>query len=380
MTPDTAAAARTAATKHGVPLANLLACIEVESNGVVFATVHGRQEPIVRWEGHYFDRLIVNGKRAEARRLGLAASKAGAVKNPSGQQDRWDKLITPACALDETAALKSVSWGVGQVMGANAESIGYANVQEMVSLARSGVAGQIAVMMAFVVKNNLVPPLQRGDFSAFARVYNGPANVADYASKMTKLALEYAQIYPQGVVAVADAPTASARATATAASMVRPGVTGAKVREVQTLLMRAGFAVNVDGDFGKATDKAVRAFQKSRGLEEDGLVGPATWTALEEYKAAPEEHPGVPTVAGAATQTVKGRQGTTAVGGGLTLTAVVQSAKEGLAPVLHTSQWVDHVYAVLTVAGVVVALVGVAWVGYGWYRAQHTRGLSDEAR
>ena len=35
-----------------------------------------------------------------------------------------------------------------------------------------------------------------------------------------------------------------------------------------------------DGDFGSSTDKAVRAFQKLKGLSIDGVIGKDTWTAL----------------------------------------------------------------------------------------------------
>lgn len=52
------------------------------------------------------------------------------------------------------------------------------------------------------------------------------------------------------------------------------------VQAAQTLLNWHGQNVVVDGDFGDQTDSAVRAFQRSRGLTADGIIGNRTWTAL----------------------------------------------------------------------------------------------------
>lgn len=38
--------------------------------------------------------------------------------------------------------------------------------------------------------------------------------------------------------------------------------------------------LKLDGDFGASTERAVKEFQGSRGLEVDGIVGPKTWNLL----------------------------------------------------------------------------------------------------
>lgn len=63
-------------------------------------------------------------------------------------------------------------------------------------------------------------------------------------------------------------------------TLVRQGDTGFRVSAVQHLLRQRGWSVSADGIFGSGTDSAVRSFQSSRGLTADGIVGQNTWTAL----------------------------------------------------------------------------------------------------
>ena len=68
---------------------------------------------------------------------------------------------------------------------------------------------------------------------------------------------------------------------------LRKGAKGDNVRYLQTLLSERGYALGkwgIDGDFGNATEKAVKAFQKATGLQADGVVGPKTWAALQAEK------------------------------------------------------------------------------------------------
>ena len=43
----------------------------------------------------------------------------------------------------------------------------------------------------------------------------------------------------------------------------------------------------MDGDFGLATEAAVKAFQRDHGLEADGVVGKITYAMLEEVLSEP---------------------------------------------------------------------------------------------
>lgn len=78
---------------------------------------------------------------------------------------------------------------------------------------------------------------------------------------------------------------------------VQNGDRGVLVAELQRLLVAAGFSVGrygVDGMFGDATEAAVRAYQRSRGLTDDGVAGAVTIGALRSGKppiAAPPAGP-----------------------------------------------------------------------------------------
>ncbi len=62
---------------------------------------------------------------------------------------------------------------------------------------------------------------------------------------------------------------------------LQAGSQGKAVADVQNALKKQGFDPGpADGRFGATTESAVRAFQTSRGLMADGVVGQATWQAL----------------------------------------------------------------------------------------------------
>lgn len=61
----------------------------------------------------------------------------------------------------------------------------------------------------------------------------------------------------------------------------KKGSKGTKIEEIQQRLGKLGFfAHEVDGDFGTFTELAVKRFQKSKGLKDDGIVGSLTLKIL----------------------------------------------------------------------------------------------------
>lgn len=61
------------------------------------------------------------------------------------------------------------------------------------------------------------------------------------------------------------------------------GAKGQAVMIVQCILANAGYSLGkdgIDGEFGKDTESAVKAFQKDNDLEADGEIGPKTWAEL----------------------------------------------------------------------------------------------------
>ncbi len=53
---------------------------------------------------------------------------------------------------------------------------------------------------------------------------------------------------------------------------------------IQRQLEQHGFHVTVDGKYGDKTKQAVYDFQTQKGIVNDGIVGPNTWSALFWWK------------------------------------------------------------------------------------------------
>ena len=77
---------------------------------------------------------------------------------------------------------------------------------------------------------------------------------------------------------IAPVPTPGTCGTIT--RRLERGADGADVKRVQEALNRNGATITADGNFGRGTEAAVMAFQKTKSLTADGVAGKGTLTAL----------------------------------------------------------------------------------------------------
>ena len=161
------------------------AVIDVETAGGGFDR-QGRVRML--FEPHVFYRELGPGPdRDRAVAAGLAYPRAGERAYP---RDSYPRLLA-AIEINEAAALRSASWGLGQIMGFNARLAGYPDARSMVTAFVNDEEHHLAAMVAFITAAGLDDELRRHDWRGFAFGYNGPA----YARHgyHTKLAAAYAQ-------------------------------------------------------------------------------------------------------------------------------------------------------------------------------------------
>ena len=72
---------------------------------------------------------------------------------------------------------------------------------------------------------------------------------------------------------------------------IKKGDKGKDVLLLQEYLLRLGYVLKVDGDFGPTTDLLVKQFQEKYKLTKDGVVGAKTWEVLQNEIAKLNEPP-----------------------------------------------------------------------------------------
>jgi lysozyme family protein len=98
-----------------------------------------------------------------------------------------------------------------------------------------------------------------------------------------------ATVPPVSTPTVPPPATTSATTTVTTPTVqaptqtLTPGDTGSQVKVLQQALASLGFDPGTpDGNYGPSTQTAVKQFQASKGLAQDGVVGPQTLNTLQQ--------------------------------------------------------------------------------------------------
>src|SRR5688572_26351372 len=130
-----------------------------------------------------------------------------------------------------------------------------------------------------------------------AGVFDGPVDgVFEARTKAAVMAFQRARgLEVDGIVGPRTWAALDTRRGSGLRPILKRGVCEAAVVVLQKVLATHGFDPgSKDGLFGPKTERAVLAFQRAKGLEADGVVGPKTWNALG--MTAPRAFPGGGTV------------------------------------------------------------------------------------
>lgn len=168
------------ARRVGCSTAEIETFLEVETKGKGFDS-QGR--PLILFERHWFHKLTKG--RFDATHPHISNKTPGGYGPSAAQYDRFSE----AFALDPQAAMKSASWGLGQVMGFNHEIAGYSTVDDFVDAMKISEGKQLDAAIEFIIHNDLDDELRRHDWAGFARGYNGAAYKKNKYD--TKLAAAY---------------------------------------------------------------------------------------------------------------------------------------------------------------------------------------------
>lgn len=220
------------------------AVLTVETRGFGFLQ---DKRPQILFERHVFHRLT-DGKY-DSVDSNISNKIPGGYTSGSGEYDRLNKAIK----LDEEKALQSASWGIGQVMGFNFKSAGFSSVSGMVLSMLDDEKSQLMAVANFIAAMGLASALQRQNWVAFARKYNGPSfrdNEYD-----TRLAAAYAKF-----------------------NVKLPDL---HLRAAQAALFYLGIDPGpIDGFRGRRTTSALLEFQANSGLNQSGFLDQDTSSAL----------------------------------------------------------------------------------------------------
>lgn len=206
------------------------------------------------------------------------AAFVSAVAHACGLTD----IIPPECSCDRQIALFKAAgrWQEADAYKPQPGDVIYYDWQDSGAGDNAGSSDHVGLVVSVGTKNIKVIEGNISDSVGYRNIVINGKNIRgfglpDYAGKVGGAAAAPAQS------ATAEAAPQGKTCTVTAMQL-KKGSTGEGVQALQVLLKhRWSYDPNgIDGIFGAGTRAAVKKFQAAHGLDDDGIVGPDTWTAL----------------------------------------------------------------------------------------------------
>ncbi len=156
--------------EFGLDVAVIKAVMAVEAGGSGFLLNEpSPARPKILFEAHIFYKETPKPVSRDRPDLSSRSWNRNLYQGGSAE---WQRLLD-AMTFDEVPALRSASYGLGQVMGFNHTSAGCSSIQQFIQENFAGEYWQARHMMNFIVNKNLLDALRRKDWAVFAQRYNG---------------------------------------------------------------------------------------------------------------------------------------------------------------------------------------------------------------
>lgn len=288
-----------AARKGGIKPTRLLAVVECETNGSPFEA--DGKTPRFLYERHVAYRHARAAGQSWLKAFvsaGLAIPKWNRKTQYKDQATSAMRLalIARARSIHEEIANASASWGLGQSMGENGPELGFASATALVQyMVDGGLPAQLDVLIREIKAKRLIEALNKGDFTTFAKRYNGPGYAQNaYDTRMAAADKRWTRKL-ETVLKREQAPAYQS-------------LSHEQLVVVQKQLAAKGYKMvgKPDGNWGPNTVAAVNAFQHYEGLPETGDLDAATMEALESA----EDRVQTPTRANATADDLRGNSRT----------------------------------------------------------------------
>jgi N-acetylmuramidase len=210
----------------------LWALLQVQNRGAGFMA---DRRPVVVFERQKFSELTLHQFDGEYPLIS-GALPGGYGRQGSHQQQRLEE----AMRLDRQAALASCTWGIGQVLGANARRAGFDSLDAFVSAMSQSEGMQLAATVNYLQTSDCDKLLSQRNWAAFSARFCGPSYFE------FRFDVRLAQAHQR---------------------LMSGPMPDLQVREAQLLLLYQGFQPGmVDGVWGRFTASALADFVEARGI------------------------------------------------------------------------------------------------------------------